>query len=385
MVWLGTLLVSLILFAFAAHPFFTYPLSLFFIGTKNRPVAASDPTFRPTLALCMSVFNESRVIVTKIENMLVMAERYGPATIHVYVDGATDDTPELLRAYADRIDLVVSNERKGKTAGLNVLVPRCESELIAFTDGNVITPATGLVDLAAHFLDKSVGCVTAKLVYTNEDESPTSAAGSLYWRLEEALKRVESATVGVMGVDGAFFMVRRALYQPAPSHLIDDLYVSLMILAAGHRVVTAEEVIVRERSAVYWREEYRRKRRIACQAWNVHRTLWPVLRKMPPMMRYAYVSHRLIKWLSPFLLALSGIAFAAAMVTRFGWGNSLVVLLVLSALFAIGVLLRLKPVTIALSAITSLAGVAAGVLEATFSRHTYTVWAPAASIRQTAD
>ncbi|MDO7844597.1 glycosyltransferase [Sphingomonas sp. CA1-15] len=382
---MGTLLVSLILFAFAAHPFFTYPLSLFFIGTKNRPVAASDPTFRPTLALCMSVFNESRVIVTKIENMLVMAERYGPATIHVYVDGATDDTPELLRAYADRIDLVVSNERKGKTAGLNVLVPRCESELIAFTDGNVITPATGLVDLAAHFLDKSVGCVTAKLVYTNEDESPTSAAGSLYWRLEEALKRVESATVGVMGVDGAFFMVRRALYQPAPSHLIDDLYVSLMILAAGHRVVTAEEVIVRERSAVYWREEYRRKRRIACQAWNVHRTLWPVLRKMPPMMRYAYVSHRLIKWLSPFLLALSGIAFAAAMVTRFGWGNSLVVLLVLSALFAIGVLLRLKPVTIALSAITSLAGVAAGVLEATFSRHTYTVWAPAASIRQTAD
>ena len=57
-----------------------------------------------------------------------------------------------------------------------------------------------------------------------------------------------------------------------------------------------------ERSASSWREEYRRKVRIACQAWNVHRALWPELKRAPPLKLYGYVSHRLLKWLLPYTL-----------------------------------------------------------------------------------
>lgn len=367
----------------ALHPFVIYPISLGML--KRRAPAPAMPiplAERPSVALCVSAYNEERVIVAKVEAMLRMAERYGPATVHVYVDGATDRTPELLRPYADRIDLVVSPQRLGKTAGLNALVARSRSDLLAFTDANVVTPDDGLLVLAAAFADPAIGCTTAKLVYENEEETPTSAAGSFYWRLEERLKRIESATVGVIGVDGAFFMMRRAIYEPAPSRLIDDLYVTLIVLARGLHVATIEAVQVRERSAAAWQEEFRRKRRIACQAMNVHRALWPRLRaELSPAMLYAYVSHRLLKWVLPFSLAASALLFLAALTSLAGSRRVMIGLVAAAGLTAVLAALRARFMSFALSAATSLYGVAFGVLQSLFAHETYQVWVPEASIR----
>ena len=301
----------------ALHPFATYPLSLLAFPRRPRrqPIASSE---RPSIAICMSAFNEARVIERKVESLLAMARAYGPAKIHIYVDGAQDETAELLATYAGRVDLVVSKRRNGKTFGLNQLVRRSRSDLLAFTDANVITPEDGLVKLAAAFADPAVGCATARLRYTNAEETGMSAAGALYWRLEEAMKSLESATVGVLGVDGAFFMIRRELYAPAPDHLIDDLYVSLHVLAGGARVVSVDGADAFERNATRTGEEFRRKARIACQAMNVHRALWPHLSHMPAPMVYAYVSHRLLKWLMPFNLAVSAVLALAALASTFG-------------------------------------------------------------------
>ena len=52
-------------------------------------------------------------------------------------------------------------------------------------------------------------------------------------------------------------------------------------------------------------EEFRRKVRIACQAFNVHRALWPKLRRLPLLDRYKYVSHKLLRWLTIYLLGAS--------------------------------------------------------------------------------
>ncbi|TCQ03020.1 glycosyltransferase [Sphingomonas sp. PP-CC-3A-396] len=379
--WLGALgLLALII---ALHPFLTYPLSLalFAKRTPLEPAAPNPSAKRPTLALCTCAYNEERVIVAKVESLLAMQAAYGPATIHVYVDGTSDSTAELLAPYADRIDLVVSPQRQGKTAGLNLLVARSESELIAFTDANVVAPADGLIELTAPFSQASIGCTSARLVYSNEDESATSSAGSAYWKIEESLKRIESETVGVIGVDGAFFVLRRALYEPAPPHLIDDLYVTLLILARGFKVLTVEHVVVEERSATLWHEEFRRKRRIACQALNVHRALWPRLRKMPSMTLYAYLSHRWIKWMMPFTLVASGAFFAAALASMIGGLPTILLIVLGSALLAGGALIRFKPATMILTALASLAGVGAGIMKSVFQRETYTVWAPAESVR----
>jgi cellulose synthase/poly-beta-1,6-N-acetylglucosamine synthase-like glycosyltransferase len=374
-------LAATVTFSVALHPFLTYPISLAILP-RRRAVVPPHPTFdRPPVAVCMAAFNEEKVIVAKVESLLAMAHEYGPATIHIYVDGSTDATAALLAPYADRVDLVVSNDRRGKTAGLNMLITRSDSPLMAFTDANVIAPPAALIGLSAPFGDPTVGCTSARLEYSNSGDSPTSQAGTVYWRIEEMLKRIESDTVGVIGVDGALFMIRRSVYEPAPDRLIDDLYVSLIVMIRGFQTRTVEQVVVYERSATRWIEEFRRKRRIACQALNVHRALWPRLRRLKSAQLYAYLSHRFLKWCLPFLLGLSGIFALAAFYMAFGIIDTAMFTLVCTAALVCGSLAGLKPCMFALSALASLAGVAAGVIQSLVSRQTYTVWTPAASVR----
>ena len=379
---MALLIVACALFLLlAAYPYTLYPLSLILMARPQQQQRVVDWT-RPSLAVCMSAFNEEKVIVAKIESLLAMARAYGPAEIFVYVDGAQDRTAELLRPYADRIHLTVSTARAGKTAGLNLLVAQSDSTLLAFTDANVETPLDALIRLAETFKDPSICCVSARLRYVGEDESGIAVAGAVYWSLEETIKELESRTIGLMGVDGALFMIDRAAYEGAPNHLIDDLYVSLTAATTGRRVVSAPDVTVHERGASLWKEEFRRKARIACQAWNVHRTLWPRLRKLPANQLYGYISHRVLKWMTPFTAALGGLFAIAILAKLIGllWtagvvGGALVV-------FAVGVFMNIGPFRFMAMAGISLAGVAQGILESVFTRRTYTVWTPAASVRE---
>jgi cellulose synthase/poly-beta-1,6-N-acetylglucosamine synthase-like glycosyltransferase len=363
----------------AAHPYFTYPLTLRLMKPAQTDWRPAGP--RGSLAICMCAYNEERVIVAKVESLLRMAAEYGPATVHVFVDGASDRTAEFLAPYADRIDLLVSQERSGKTAGMNILISRLDTELIACTDANVRTGDDAVVRLVAALDDPAVACASARLIYENPRDSGASGAGAAYWTLEEWVKGLESRTISLIGVDGALFVIRRSAYRPSPSHLIDDLYVSLNVLLEGYRVVSCPEVLVSERSAVSWREEFRRKRRIACQGINVHRAMWPRLVRLPPAKLYGYVSHRLLKALIPFNIAACAVCFWAIVADFVGAPAALAFNFASVAVVVAGALLGVRLMRLALGALIALVGVGSGVLEALVLGRTYIVWTPAASVR----
>jgi cellulose synthase/poly-beta-1,6-N-acetylglucosamine synthase-like glycosyltransferase len=138
-------------------------------------------------------------------------------------------------------------------------------------------------------------------------QGATAATGSLYWRLEEHIKSLESATGSVMGADGSIFAIRRALHRAPPPDLIDDMFVSLSVLCAGARVVHVPDAVAFEEAVSQPAEEFRRKIRIACQAFNVNRVLWPALMALPALDRYKYISHKLLRWFSIYLLAASAL------------------------------------------------------------------------------
>lgn len=372
----GLALAFLIL---SAHPYTTYPISLTFM--RKHPMVPPSPGWRrPTLAIFMSAFNEERVIVAKIESLLASARAYGPAKIYVYVDGSSDRTAELLECYRDRVTVVVSNDRSGKTVGLKRLVETTDSELLAFTDANVGVPRDALVKLVEAIQTPDVCAASARLTYTNANETGISASGAIYWNIEEFIKSLESATVGIVGVDGALFVIERSAYTPPPDDLIDDFYVSMCALLTGKRVVSAHTVQVEERGAARWDEEFRRKARISCQAMNVHRALWPKLRDARPILLYCYMSHRFLKWMTPFSLAFTGIFLLAGLWMTFGVIIPLAVVGLLAAL-GLGARINVPGFRIVMAGIVALAGVAYGLAEAIFAGRTYSTWTPASSVR----
>lgn len=373
-------LVGLVCALLALHSIAFYPLSLFLVRRKPA-IPAAPLTHRPSLAICVSAYNEEKNIESKMDRLLEIAHTYGPATVHVYVDAPSDGTAALLAPYVDRADIVFGQERRGKTFGMNLLVQRSKSELLLFTDANVESDADVGVKLAEPFADPSIGCTTAKLVYSNRRETATASLGAIYWALEEAIKRLESRSMGLVGCDGAMFMMRRSLHVAPPPELIDDLYISLSILIAGSRIVSVDHVEVYERSATRAAEEGRRKQRIACQAWNVHRALWPRLRKLPALSLYAYISHRPMKWLMPFFAAGAVGFLLLAVALSHGPLFGLSILVGIVASYAIGASLPFPPFSLFHSAVRSLAGVAVGAYESFALGRTYTIWNPAMSVR----
>ncbi|HTE16139.1 MAG TPA: glycosyltransferase [Burkholderiales bacterium] len=388
-----TFLIALsVLFALLAlHPFVTYPLSLKFIRrcfsvtpSVVPPFAHLPPEDQKSIrfTVCMCVYNEEKVIDLKMRNLMMLREHEPELEILVYVDGATDSTAAILGDYADRINLQVSHERLGKTHGMNLLVAQASAPVIVFTDANVLFKFDALQKLRRYFNKPEIGCVCGNLIYTNEKESVTAASGSLYWRLEQTIKRLEEETGSVMGADGSLYAIRRELHHAPPDYLIDDMYVSLMILCAGYRVVQATDVTAYESSVSSGQEEFRRKVRIACQAFNVHRHLWLRIQKLDTLTVYKYVSHKVIRWFTIYSLALSLIFLLAALVAA---GKSMIaILLTISTLagLLLGYLWAIKPFNQILDLLAALSGAGIGVWQSIRGER-YQTWTPAASIRKT--
>jgi cellulose synthase/poly-beta-1,6-N-acetylglucosamine synthase-like glycosyltransferase len=304
------LAASVVFLILALHPFVTYPLTLRIIRMAWGPIRDNPSSdFEPSFAICMSAFNEEGVIARKIANLLELKSSLRHCEVLVYVDAATDRTAQLLAPYADRIIAVVGQERHGKSHGLNELVKRTSADILVFTDANVEIHPEALSRIGARFADENVGCVCGNLIYTNNAETATASTGGLYWRLEENIKQLESDTIGIVGADGSLFAIRRVLHEPVAPDVIDDFYISMRILLAGHRVVREPQALAFERSGSDEREEFRRKIRIACQAFNVHRIIWDKVKRSPTIL-YGYVSHRLLKWLIIYNLGLSATFFA---------------------------------------------------------------------------
>lgn len=378
--------LAALFFFIACHPFVTYPLSLRLLRTiRPRPLwrAPSIPAAAPTFAVCVCAYNEAPVIERTIRNLLAVRDAMdGDLQILLYVDGATDGTAEIAGHYADHVDLIISTDNRGKNHGLNRLADRVRADIVVLIDANVEIPTESFARLAAYFADPSIGCVCGHLTFINGDETVTATTGSLYWRLEEYIKQLESDTGSVMGADGSLYAIRRECMRPIPSGAADDMYLSLAVLCDGYRVVRAADVRAFERAAVDPREEFRRKVRIGCQGFSAHLALWPRLRELSSLDVYKYLSHKLLRWFTLFSLAAS-VAFAfAALVAIEGFPAAVVFSVAAVALLWVGTLLRVKPFTFIADILRSFTATAIGVWRALNGTLVGT-WEPAGSVRKT--
>ncbi|HEY6881026.1 MAG TPA: glycosyltransferase [Polyangiales bacterium] len=364
------------------HPFTTYPLSLLLIRRlTKRPAPVRVDMSQTGISLCMCAYNEERVIEAKIQNLLALQQAMPNLELNVYVDAASDRTAEILQSYGDKLRLVIATERKGKTFGMNRLVAQATHPILMFTDANVMIDLAAPARILEHFSDPTVGCVNAHLSYVNAGDSVTAGTGSLYWRLEEWIKKLETDTGSAMGADGSLFAIRRALHVSPPEHIIDDMFVSLQIMCRGMRVIQVDDVRAFERSATDGKEEFDRKVRISCQAFNVHRLMWEKIRQHGGLDLYKYVSHKLMRWLTIFFLAL-GTVFIAAGVIALGQSTLLLELSVAAlALLFFGAKGWVRPLAQVWDILSAFAGTGLGVLKS-IKGTKFQTWSPAASIRK---
>jgi cellulose synthase/poly-beta-1,6-N-acetylglucosamine synthase-like glycosyltransferase len=349
----------------ACHPFATYPLSLVIArGLRGGALRAAPDAPALRVAVLCCAYNEEPVIGAKLENSFALQDAEPSTELLFYTDGCTDRTAMIIAEHGDRARLLVGDRRHGKSHGMNLLAAAArDADVLLFTDANVRIDRHAIDAVRRAFADPAVGCVCGHLVYVNPDESATACAGARYWSFDEWLKRLESATGSCVGADGSLFAIRRHLFKPVPADIIDDFFTSLSIWCAGWRVVISPDLIAYERSATRSREEFRRKVRIACRAFNCHRLLWPQVMRLPAWDLYKYLSHKLLRWLSGCCLALAGLSLVGGLIGA-GVPAAVVLGTALGAGWTLwlGAYLRFAPMAVIQEAVLAVAATAVGVV-----------------------
>ena len=375
MAWV-CLALALIFAMLFLHPYVLYPLSLRL--TRVRPVAPRDDVQPVSATLVFAAYNEERSLAGKIENLRQIRAVAPDIKFMAYVDLSSDRTLEILQAHPDLITVIAAEERTGKAVGMSRLAKAADTEIMIFTDANVMVDPQSVMRLRRYFSDPTIGGVCGTLIYTDAETSTMAATGNLYWRLEEFIKQGESRGGSTMGADGSLFATRLKYYPVVPPHLLDDFIVSMSIVFARMRLVSAPDVVAYEKAAAARQDELRRKRRIACRAYSSHRHIFPQVRRLSGFEVYKYISHRVLRWYSGLtgtIAAVFGLAFVGLM---FGapWAAALAGLALLC--FLLGRYARIPGLSHAVEAISAIFAANLGVLDS-WRGKTYQTWQPAQS------
>ncbi len=369
--------LSFIFFVTLIYPYLLYPVILLFIRKQAYRPHSDRTSANPSVALLFCAYNEELALPAKIRNIRDIKALWPNLEVRAYTDCCTDASVAMLRQANDAVILHEGFTRTGKVEGMRQLVEATNAEILIFTDANVIVEPASVPRLIAYFANPEIGMVAGTLQYTNPDDSASAMTNSAYWRLEEAIKRLESETGSTMGADGSLFSMRRLSYPVIPANLIDDMIASINPLFDGYRIVSAPDVHAFETAVINSGEEFRRKRRIACGAFNTHRFLKPRLRTLSSLNKFKYFSHKYLRWFSAaFLLLCVAFAFAGLLalghlqVAAIVLGSGLAALLI-GRQFDVPVVSPLTEVVLGMLA-TGL-----GVLEA-IAGHTYQTWTPPA-------
>ena len=279
----------------------------------------SDRAVWPGVSVVIAARNEAPRLPARIENLLASDYPKDRLQIIVASDGSTDATVEALAPYARCIELIMLPPG-GKALALNAAVSRAVHPILVFADARQQFAPDAIRRLVRHFARLSVGAVSGELVLdiearrepsaaTGPDDRPavaTSTIGDglgLYWRYEKWLRRREAIVGSTLGVTGAIYAMRRALWQPLPPDaILDDVLGPMRLVLRRYRVIFDETALAFDQAAAHAGAELRRKVRTLAGNFQLL-TLEP--RLLVPFVNpvwLQFVSHKVGRLLVPYAL-----------------------------------------------------------------------------------
>jgi cellulose synthase/poly-beta-1,6-N-acetylglucosamine synthase-like glycosyltransferase len=297
--------------AIIAYTYAGYPVWIW-LRSKLCPRPWERAQIFPTVSIIMAVHNGAALLRDKIDHLLNLD--YPPELVEIIIvsDGSYDGTEEILNETAHtRVRTVISREHRGKAAALNQGIGCATGEILIFVDIRPRLERDALQQLVSNFADPMVGCAAGELSLRNDDhDAGTTAVSGLYWRYEQWIRKCEALADSPLGVYGGFYAVRRELAAQMPEGLIlDDMYEPLCIVRQGFRSVLDESARVSDIWPKTSSGEFHRKvRTLAGNFQLLAMAKW--LLGNENRLRWAFISHKLLRLLVPvLLLATFGASF----------------------------------------------------------------------------
>ena len=285
------------------YTYFGYPLVMIFLSKfRYKPVKKEE--FTPRVSLIVAAYNEEMQIEQKIINCLSIDYPKEIIEIILASDGSTDSTISIIKKYKDKgIKLVDSKERVGKTQIQNEAIKVSSGEILFFSDVSTIHPPDVIKKITRNFVDKTVGCVTGKVIFWSNEKNLITKGAELRLKYEIYLREKQSGFHSLFGATGCIYAIRKELFEPLREDLVSDFVEPLKILEKGYRTVYEAEALAIINREIDFKKEFTRRIRVIQQGLF---GLFYMRHLLNPfrfgLLSFSLFSHRLLRWLMPFFL-----------------------------------------------------------------------------------
>jgi len=303
-----------ICFSLIVYTYFIYPLILFvcyalvqlrtdlyyILTRRDRRVSAMDEEELPGVTFVIAAYNEEQNLRQKIANLGEVDYPTGKLQIVIVSDGSTDATNQILATITDpQFEIVELPQRGGKASGLNVAASLARHDLLVFSDASTLFAPDAVRKLVRHFVESSVGAVCGALRFQANAESQQTEG--VYWKYESMIRLMEGRLGATLTASGAIYALRREAWLPlAPGTVLDDFVVPVNARRQGYRVLYDPEALALDFAPSSIKGEFARRVRLAVGSF---RSLGEFLRApLPGFTRFAFFSHKLMRWIVPQLL-----------------------------------------------------------------------------------
>jgi cellulose synthase/poly-beta-1,6-N-acetylglucosamine synthase-like glycosyltransferase len=289
----------------------------------KHPTISFDQEPTPAVYVLMAAHNEAAVLEDKLRS-LAAQDYAGPLTFLIGSDCSTDRTNDILTEWADkdgRFRPTLFTLRQGKPGIINQLAAQAlaaappaatagnaPSAIFVMTDASVmLRPDTVRQLVAPMTVSPLTGVVDATMVQTGGTTEGIGGAETSYINREVALKRAEGERWGTMiGPFGGCWAMRAVAYETVPHNfLVDDFFLCMAAYEKGFRGYSQPAAVVEEAVGQSIADEFRRKVRISSGNWQnlvrFRKLWWPCWRDP---LAYAFFSHKILRWWTPFLLLI---------------------------------------------------------------------------------
>ncbi len=293
--------------AFVGFTYVGYPAICLLRGRLFARPIARDPAYRPRVSILIAAFREAKTIERKLASL---AEQSYPAE-HVEVivacDGSDDGTPEIARAAGEkylrgRCQVLALPVRKGKPPALNAAAQAAGGEVLLLTDARQPLSPNAVQMLVEDLGDETVGAVGGELVMGGD------APAGAYWKYEAAIRKLEGASGSTVGVSGALYAVKRALWQPMPDEtILDDVLQPMRVRLAKKRVAFEPRAQAFD-TAAESKREFQRKVRTLSGNFQLLLLAPALLSPLHNPSWFDFVSHKLCRLFVPYALVAALVA-----------------------------------------------------------------------------
>lgn len=286
-----------------------YPLTVALFARLRRDEAALPNGDLPSVTVVLATRGSSVEVIERVLDLLAADYPADRLDIVIARDAAASplDTSDFA-VLGRRVALVSGDKPGGKASTLNAGVRAARGDVVVFADTHQRFQRDAIRRLAAATAGGPYGAVSGRWALSGSETGSAHESVSLYWRLEARLRRDEARLHSTIGVTGAIYAMRRALWTPLPAGLLlDDVYAPMRLVLAGHRIGYATDAVAIDMRAVATRGEFLRKVRTLTGVMQLVAWMPAVVMPVRNPVWIQFLFHKLLRMLTPYLVAVAGI------------------------------------------------------------------------------